>query len=175
VRLTTNTALDAFPAWSPDGSKIAFHSGRDGTSEEIYVMDSDGSDQMRLTRDPARDRGAAWSPDGTKITFTSNRGKRGRGTSDIWVMDADGTKPLRLTVSPDTDVDSDWQPLTDATTVLAAKPSQSPLERQIERIAARALSIRKLKNGATLYILPGGREVEQAAGKTPYVVKAGQQ
>ena len=75
-------------------------------------------------------------------------------------MDADGTKPVRLTASPDTDVDSDWQPLTDATTALAAKPSQSPLERQMERIAGRAIAIR-IEERATLYALPPG-EVEQA-------------
>jgi len=39
------------PAWSPDGSKIVFVSGRDGVSE-IYVMKPDGSDQTRLTHLP---------------------------------------------------------------------------------------------------------------------------
>ena len=40
--------LRLFPAWSPDGSKIAFESGRDGNLE-IYVMNADGSGQTRLT------------------------------------------------------------------------------------------------------------------------------
>ncbi len=43
----------------------------------------------------------------------------------------------------------------------------------MKRIASHATSVETLKNGAKLYHLPNGREVEQVAGKTPYVVKAG--
>ena len=39
--------------WSPDGTKIAFTSGRDG-SHEIYAMNADGSNQTRLTGRPDR-------------------------------------------------------------------------------------------------------------------------
>ena len=39
-RLTTNPAVDAFPAWSPDGRRIAFASGRDGNFE-IYVLNAE--------------------------------------------------------------------------------------------------------------------------------------
>jgi dipeptidyl aminopeptidase/acylaminoacyl peptidase len=48
-RLTDSPGLDGFPAWSPDGERIAFTSSRDG-NWEIYVMDSDGAHQRRLTR-----------------------------------------------------------------------------------------------------------------------------
>ena len=61
------------PTWSPDGSKIAFHSTRDGNNE-IYVMNADGSGQTRLTNNPAAGLLPAWSPDGIKIAFTSIRG-----------------------------------------------------------------------------------------------------
>ena len=51
--LTNNTASDVASSWSPDGSKIAFTSRRDGNCgplcEEIYVMDADGSNPTRLT------------------------------------------------------------------------------------------------------------------------------
>jgi Tol biopolymer transport system component len=40
--LTKNAASDQLPAWSPDGSKIAFESDRDGSASEIYVMNADG-------------------------------------------------------------------------------------------------------------------------------------
>lgn len=49
------------PAWSPDGTKIAFQSDRDGNFE-IYVMDADGSRPVNLTKDPARDAAPAWKP-----------------------------------------------------------------------------------------------------------------
>ena len=50
------------PTWSPDGKKIAFVSFRDG-NPEIYVMNADGSEQIRLTDDPTHvDWQPAWSP-----------------------------------------------------------------------------------------------------------------
>ena len=60
TQLTANATEDSYPAWSPDGAKIVFQSGRDGNLE-IYVMNSDGSGQTRLTNDPAEDFGAIWN------------------------------------------------------------------------------------------------------------------
>ncbi len=59
--LTRNKANDDYPAWSPDGRRIAFSSDRDG-NYEVYVMNADGSGQRRLTRNKADDYSAAWSP-----------------------------------------------------------------------------------------------------------------
>jgi Tol biopolymer transport system component len=72
TRLTTTTSENADPVWSPDGSKIAFSSDRDG-NYEIYVMNSDGTQQTRITTDPAYDGQPTWSPDGSKIAFISTR------------------------------------------------------------------------------------------------------
>jgi hypothetical protein len=93
IRLTVNSATDDEPAWSPDGSKIAFTSLRDAGNSEIYVMNADGSNQVRLTNDPAADAHPSWSPDGSKIAFVSDRG----GHVDIYAMHADGTNPVQLT------------------------------------------------------------------------------
>jgi Tol biopolymer transport system component len=60
-RLTDSPGLDEGPVWSPDGTKIAFSSARDG-QQEIYVMNADGSDQRRLTNNPARDESPDWQP-----------------------------------------------------------------------------------------------------------------
>jgi Tol biopolymer transport system component len=95
VNLTNNAAGDWYPAWSPDGTRIAFLSSRDGPVE-IYVMDADGSNQVNLTNNPAWDAEPAWSPDGTRIAFASNRD----GEPDIYVMNADGSNPVRLTNNP---------------------------------------------------------------------------
>ena len=59
--LTTNSAKDFHAAWSPDGTRIAFASDRQGNSD-ICVMDADGANQKRLTRDPADDLRPTWSP-----------------------------------------------------------------------------------------------------------------
>jgi dipeptidyl aminopeptidase/acylaminoacyl peptidase len=61
VNLTQNAADDINPAWSPDGTKIAFGSGRGG-DWEVYVMGTDGSNPDPRTDDPADDYAPAWSP-----------------------------------------------------------------------------------------------------------------
>ena len=66
-RLTDNQADDFQPAWSPDGSRMAFVSDRDGNFE-VYVMSADGSGQARLTNNPADDIEPAWCPDGGDST-----------------------------------------------------------------------------------------------------------
>ncbi|HWM24962.1 MAG TPA: hypothetical protein VNP98_09055 [Chthoniobacterales bacterium] len=112
TRLTNNPAVDSNAAWSPDGTKIAFESRRDGNAE-IYVMDANGSNPIRLTNNPTGDFFPAWSPDGTKITFTSFR----EGTFQVWVMNANGSNPTPLTGSFKTnDFAPDWSP--DGKTIL---------------------------------------------------------
>jgi len=99
--------FDSAPAWSPDGSRIAFESDMDGDSE-IYVMNADGTDVRQLTNNTDHDEGPAWSPDGTRIAFT--RGPNDVN-GDIWVMNADGSDQIQLTDSPARDESPDWQPL----------------------------------------------------------------
>jgi hypothetical protein len=97
----TNVAddTDSTPAWSPDGSKIAFVTNRDG-NHEIYLMNADGSGQTRLTTNSADDTQPAFSPDGTKIAFSSDRSGI---SSEILVMNADGSAqtPLTSNTSPE--------------------------------------------------------------------------
>ena len=80
------------PAWSPDGTRIAFVGPGPGRMGDLYVMEADGSDVRRLTGTPFEEDHPAWSPDGTRIAF----GREG----DLWVMNADGTdKALVLETS----------------------------------------------------------------------------
>lgn len=91
-RLTFNPADDRYPAWSPDGSKIAFTSNRDG-NQEIYVMDIDGKNKRNLTNTPSEDEHPTWAPDAAMIAFQSDRG----GTTEIWRMNGvDGTDQKQL-------------------------------------------------------------------------------
>ena len=90
-------ALDeaAFPAWSPDGTRVAFAGYRAGEDldYEIYVVQADGTGLIRLTHAPAQDIEPAWSSDGTSIVFTSFR----NGNAEIYAMNADGSNPVNLT------------------------------------------------------------------------------
>jgi Tol biopolymer transport system component len=107
TRLTNVAGDDLAPAWSPDGTKIAFASARDGGGYEIYTMNADGSGQTRLTNNGAVDDAQpSWSPDGTQIAFTTNRD----GNFEIYKMNADGTSPVRLTNNAANDSWSSWSP-----------------------------------------------------------------
>lgn len=79
------------PAWSPDGTKIAY-AGLCAGQLDIFVMDPDGTNVTRLTESSGNDEDPAWSPDGTAIAFSSDRD----GTERIWVMDADGSNETFL-------------------------------------------------------------------------------
>jgi len=101
TRLTNDAAGDFGPAWSPDGTKIAFNRGFD-----IFVMNADGSTQTRLTSAAAMNIAPSWSPDGTKIAFHSSRD----GNFEIYVMNADGSNPTRLTSNAAGDFAPAWSP-----------------------------------------------------------------
>ena len=85
VNLTNHPAHDAGPDWSPDGTKIAFESDRNGDRTQIYVMAADGKNVIRLTDGPRGKSHPDWSPDGDKIAFSV-----GDFEDYIAVMDADG-------------------------------------------------------------------------------------
>jgi Tol biopolymer transport system component len=82
-----------YPAWSPDGSRIAYHAQGNGTWD-IYTVRADGTGVIRLTNYPSDNRYPAWSPDGRWIAFSSNRD----GQWEVYATLSDGTGPsYRLT------------------------------------------------------------------------------
>ena len=101
----TSDGANFRPAWSPDGSLIAFSSVREA-EPDIWVMAADGTGQSQLTSDPASDWAPAWSPDGTSIAFNSDRA----GTFDLVRIDAGGANPTALTSGPADDFEPDWSP-----------------------------------------------------------------
>jgi Tol biopolymer transport system component len=76
---------------SPDGKRIAFSSF--GKQEDLFLLNSDGSDLRQITNDPEKDRGPSWSRDGRRIYFYSHRGDR----YEIWSIGTDGSGLTQIT------------------------------------------------------------------------------
>jgi Tol biopolymer transport system component len=112
--LTENANLSNFELFLPPmpqspSAKIVFATNRDG-SMQIYVMNGDGSNQVRLTFSGANDDFPRWSPNGAKIVFQSDRDHPDTGNSDIYIMNADGSGVMRLTSDPNDDSLPAWSP-----------------------------------------------------------------
>ena len=100
-------AVAGRPAWSPDGTKIAF-AGKLSGSWDIYVVALDeGAVPIDLTpTSPAADLEPRWSPDGTKIAFQSDR----TGKADVYTMNPDGSAVTDVTGDAAKDTPGDWSP-----------------------------------------------------------------
>jgi Tol biopolymer transport system component len=107
-------AFDSAPAWSPDGTKIAFESNAslDGANPEgdmeIWIMDADGANPTQVTHNALHDEGPAWSPDQTMLTYSSGADNL---HLDVNVMTAAGVHVPQLTDYEGRDESPDWQPI----------------------------------------------------------------
>ncbi len=114
IRLTNNDVIELSPAWSPDGTQIAFFSGDEGDQldqgDQLYVMAADGAGWIKLAASIVFPHDTfippAWSPDGAKIVFSSDRD----GDVEMYVVDVDGTNIRRLTNNSGEDWFPAWSP-----------------------------------------------------------------
>jgi Tol biopolymer transport system component len=108
------------PAWSPDGTKIAFtgpggfNEDNSGGLEDIYVMDADPStdDATSLTNTPnSLEYQPSWAPSGAQLVFVREvPGQVISEQSDIFVMDANGQNATNLTQTDANEHAPDWSP-----------------------------------------------------------------
>ena len=94
TQLTTGNAFEEYPAFSGDGSKIAY-----STAGEIWVMNPDGTAQTQRTFTPREELWPDWSPNNTRIAFESYPDNFA-GIMHVYVMNADE--------SNNTDLTEDW-------------------------------------------------------------------
>ncbi len=97
------------PAWSPDGSKIAFYSNEGGTID-IWMMSSDGKVTYRLTRNNNIEMNPDWSPDGSMIAYQSLPVGSEKEKWDIWVMKNDGSNAKQITSNSGSNMNPSWSP-----------------------------------------------------------------
>lgn len=97
-RKLTFDGANQYPAWSKDGTKIAFSSNRSGEFE-IWTMNPDGTDPQQITNgEPGGSFVPDWSYDGTRIAYAYLDPVVGH--PEVWVMNANGTQQTRLTNTP---------------------------------------------------------------------------
>lgn len=101
--LTSRTANNAFPSWSPDGTRFVFRTfGPDGNG--LRIMDVATRQVTTLTRE--YDNFPLWSPRGDLITFS----RQADGAFEIYTIRPDGTEPTRLTFTRGNDAHMAWSP-----------------------------------------------------------------
>lgn len=87
---------------TPDVGKIIYHKNND-----IYAVNSQGTENSRLTQGPAIDQTPAWSPDHRFVAFAR---QRGTGPSHIYIMRADGSGVRQVTSGSESDFFPTWSP-----------------------------------------------------------------
>lgn len=154
---TDDCAFDGFPAWSPNGRRIAFERGLMPSDPDdfnwliaIYVMQADGTEAVRITHkgetadepNRFRDHAPAWSPDGDRLVF--ERYSVSRQKSAVFTIALDGTGERRL---------SPWR-------LDAAQPDWSPNGRWI----AFRTQERSDSDGDIFLVHPNGKGLHRVVG-----------
>ena len=99
------------PAWSPDGSKIAFSGQSNDGQTDLFVLDIATNSLSRLTNDRYTDNDPSWSPDGTRLVFASDRTRYGEdGRYNLFLLDLGTLNVSYLTYGKWTDQTPSWSP-----------------------------------------------------------------
>ena len=109
--LTKNGVAGEGATWSPDSKRLAYvlyNNGSKSATYEIWVMNGDGTKQVRLTKNNYDDSQPSWAPDSSMLAFSSSPGLD--GTSHIFVMRPTGSGVKKLTDASAEYAPGDYQP-----------------------------------------------------------------
>jgi tricorn protease len=96
-RLTSDTGIEALPAFSPDGKTIAFTAEYDGNLD-VYTIPVEGGPPSRLTWHPGPDLVRGWTPDGAAVLFSSPRHASNGRHTQLYTVPATGGMPTQLPI-----------------------------------------------------------------------------
>jgi TolB protein len=103
VRLTSDIAVDNYPALAKGGGQVVFSSNRSGNND-IYLQNADGSGLVPLVSGPSNQVYPAWAPDSSRVAFQSDAA----GNYDIYVTGPGGL--TQLTAGAAYDGEPAWSP-----------------------------------------------------------------
>ncbi len=118
--ITDTPAIEFAPAWSPDGTRIAFRRSTPGGEAGIWVADASGANERELVRTGAERDPLCWSPDGTRIAYAA----RVDGQMDLFAVDAAYGRVTTLFSSPEFEWSPSW--MRTGTLVFCGDPDQLP-------------------------------------------------
>jgi Tol biopolymer transport system component len=112
VRPDEDSSIETAPAWSPDGTQIAFTLKQplddiDNVNEDIYIVNADGTNLRQLTDNSAVENDPAWSPDGKQLVFTTYTVETG---NSLAIINVDGTGLTRVLESATPLTSPVWTP-----------------------------------------------------------------
>jgi uncharacterized protein YjdB len=160
--ILTDGFVNTQPVFSPDRTRIAFSSNREG-SYDLYVMDADGGNLRQLTTDPGSEGEPAWTPDGTRLVYTV---RRQGAPPQLYVLRPDGRPAQSLTTEPGGNhspaISVDGRSLAfvstrDGNQEIYVMAVEGGAHRRITRTVQRDSQPRFLPNGDLIYVVERGR------------------
>ena len=94
-RLTSHSADESTPHFSPNGQWIAYTADHDN-NRDVYIIRASGGQPTRLTWHPGQDLVNGWSPDGKRVLFTSRREMRNGRSAQAWEVNINGGLPTKV-------------------------------------------------------------------------------
>jgi hypothetical protein len=161
-RVLADSFANIQPALSPDRTRIAFSSNREG-SFDLFLMDADGTGLRRLTTDPGTEGEPAWTPDGSRLIYTATR----QGAQpQLFVLRPDGRPAQTLTAEPGGNhspaISADGRSVAfvstrDGNQEIYLMPVDGGAARRITSTGHREVHPRFLPNGDLLFVVERGK------------------
>ena len=140
--------------------RIAFESPR-GEGRDIYLINADGTGEVRLSDSSGDDKQPCWSPDGKRIAFNSNRD----GNTEVYVMNADGSGQTNLTNHPAPDGGACWFPDGDRIAFVSSRDGMVDLY----SVNADGTGVKRLTTGPDvdwrIAVSPDGAKIAYVSGR----------